>query len=456
MREVRMTFGEHLEELRKRVLISLIYVFIGIIISFFYGNELLQLALQPHEKAFEGAQRNRLIARMEKVMEGLGPLMTSEPYEATAASGKKLVEGDIRWEELFIGDVLRQRLEEAVSEPFSAPLTETIDALGSIAAEDRERLKSAFRELGTHLGIALVREIATTVDFEGAASIPRRFESYRERLERLRQSETGSTLKRSIGWGRDLAPLIEKVEEFCSFLQWQKKQALRGAATFDDLKASAKSSALAHGLDESLNVLEKASQVLEQPESRRIMVIDYTEHFMAYLKVAMIFGLFFSVPFVLYEMWKFVGAGLHLHEQRYVVTFMPFSLALFAAGAIFGYKIMIPVGLEFLASWGDTDVELNFVLGNYVGLFLTLTLVLGLIFQTPLLMVFLNKVGIVDVAFYRRTRRIAVFLGVCLAVILTPPDPVSWSLMAAPMIILYEIGIIVCRILSRSKKEIQS
>jgi len=182
-------------------------------------------------------------------------------------------------------------------------------------------------------------------------------------------------------------------------------------------------------------------------------VIDYTENFSSYLKVVMVFGVFFAVPFILYELWKFIGAGLYLHEQRYVVTFLPFSLVLFLAGGVFGYFIMIPVGLEFLAGWNAADVELNFRLGNYVGLFLTLTLILGVVFQTPLVMVFLNKLDIVSVDVYRRARRVAVFIGVCLAVVLTPPDPFSWSLMAVPMILLYELGIIVCRLLGSRTPE---
>ena len=90
---------------------------------------------------------------------------------------------------------------------------------------------------------------------------------------------------------------------------------------------------------------------------------------------------------------------------------------------------------------------MNFALGNYIGLFLTLTLILGVVFQLPLVMVFLFKLGIVDVSVYRRHRRIAIFSGVCLAVVLTPPDPFSWGLMFLPMILLYELGILVCVVL---------
>jgi sec-independent protein translocase protein TatC len=110
---------------------------------------------------------------------------------------------------------------------------------------------------------------------------------------------------------------------------------------------------------------------------------------------------------------------------------------------------MIPVGLEFLAGWGIEDVTLNFTLESYIGLFFTLTLLLGLVFQTPLVMVFFFKIGVVDVPGYRRMRRMAIFIAVVLAVVLTPPDPFSWALMAVPMVLLYEVGILACRMLSR-------
>jgi sec-independent protein translocase protein TatC len=110
---------------------------------------------------------------------------------------------------------------------------------------------------------------------------------------------------------------------------------------------------------------------------------------------------------------------------------------------------MIPLGLRFLSGWGLQEVRIGFTLQNYIGLFMMLTLILGLVFQTPLIMIFLSKIGIVKVGMFRRARRIAIFAGVCLAVVLTPPDPVSWSLMALPMILLYEIGILACAVMEK-------
>ena len=155
------------------------------------------------------------------------------------------------------------------------------------------------------------------------------------------------------------------------------------------------------------------------------------------------------------EGWKFVGAGLYKNEQRHVKMFLPFSLGLFAVGAFFGYTILIPVALTFLAQWGGADIQMAFTLGDYIGLFFTLTLVLGLVFQTPLVMVFLNRIGMGSVQGFGRARRMAILVGFVVSAFLTPPDPFSLLLMAGPLVLLYEVGILVCRLLNfRRKKEV--
>lgn len=450
MREVRMTFGEHLEELRTRVLISLLYLAAGVTIAFIYGNQLLDLALGPHEKAFRGAQRNRQIQRMGKYLDAIEPLAGPQPTDAEL-NGRPLIDAeDFHWEALFPAEVARARIREALEGPYQDLESQLAQDFPNMAPGERAMVG---RLLDAHerASAILVEHLTTDFQLSGGASIPDRFRELEARLRTLRDEESVGvgSMKRLVGWGADLEPVLERLTRFNRFLDKRRIEVTESPASLVDLRAWSSDLHLSEGLEEVVSGLQSSVDALTHREPKRIVVLDYTEHFTAYLKIAMIFGLFLSVPFILYEMWKFVGAGLHLHEQRYVVTFMPFSLALFASGALFGYFVLIPVGLEFLASWGETDIEMNFALGNYIGLFLTLTLILGVVFQTPLLMVFLNKIGIVSVAVYRRARRIAIFGGVCLAVVLTPPDPFSWSLMALPMILLYELGILVCSLLSR-------
>ncbi len=130
---------------------------------------------------------------------------------------------------------------------------------------------------------------------------------------------------------------------------------------------------------------------------------------------------------------------------------MPFSLLLFATGVMFGYFAMIPIGLRFLASWGSADVNLSITLENYVGIFLTMTLILGLVFQIPLVMIFLTKIDVVTVSGFRRLRKPAIFVLFCGAAVITPPDPITLLLMAGPLVGLYEVGIIVSAIINRQR-----
>jgi sec-independent protein translocase protein TatC len=452
MREVRMTFGEHLEELRWRIIVSLCYLAVGVTIAFIYGEDLMRIALVPHQRAFSVAQRNRVISRMESQLDDLLPLTGMSLHEARV-KGKPLVGDEVHWEVLFPAEVVRARLDFQFQAPFRA-LSQDLrrDLLPSLPREEREDFAERLDALGSKLSHLWIAELATAFDLNRAADIPRRFQRLAARLRALEAEETAAQMKQMIGWGKDFSGLLGRLDLFNSFLDKRRQEASQSSASLQDLRAWASPSPLADGLDDALLELEESLEKIQGGVSSRITVISYLESFSSYLKLAVIFGLMLSIPFILYEMWKFVGAGLYLQEQRYVVTFLPFSLGLFVSGGLFGYFLLIPVGLRFLAGWGTDDVEMSFTLGNYIGLFITLTLILGLVFQTPLVMVFLSKLGIVRVAAFRRARRIAIFGGVCLAVVLTPPDPFSWSLMAAPMILLYELGIIVCQFLEREKK----
>jgi sec-independent protein translocase protein TatC len=161
-------------------------------------------------------------------------------------------------------------------------------------------------------------------------------------------------------------------------------------------------------------------------------------------------GLILASPWVFYQFWAFIAAGLYRHERTVVYTFMPYSLALFLAGVFLCFFGVLPLTLHFLLEF-DAWIGVKPMLGlaEWMGFATVLPLVFGFCFQTPLVMLFLARIGIFTAAQYRARRRLAILFIVIAAMMLTPgPDVSSTVLLSIPMILLYELGIL---LVGRSK-----
>lgn len=187
-------------------------------------------------------------------------------------------------------------------------------------------------------------------------------------------------------------------------------------------------------------------------ESFRPMSGSYGGPIMAVMKLAFIVALFISSPVIGYQIWAFISAGLYPKEKRWVVRFAPISFVLFIAGCCFGYFVLIPACLKGLANAMDIKLldptKINF--SDYLSLVMTLTIILGAVFQIPLLMVFFAKLGLVQPSSYNRWRRHAIVINLIFAAIVTPADVLSMILVAIPMLVLYEIGVVASYIAVRS------
>jgi len=178
---------------------------------------------------------------------------------------------------------------------------------------------------------------------------------------------------------------------------------------------------------------------LELPE--RLRIIRYPEGFYSYMKVCLVAAIFVSSPFVFYQIWRFVSVGLYKHERLFVSRFAPASIALFLAGGAFGYLALLPLGLRFLLSVAGDLAEPMITMGDYTSLIMTVAILLGLVFQLPLVMMLLAKIGLAKYETFSRKRRYAILLAFIVGAVLTPPDPFTQAMLALPMIGLYEIGI---------------
>ncbi|MCC6741587.1 MAG: twin-arginine translocase subunit TatC [Planctomycetia bacterium] len=194
-----------------------------------------------------------------------------------------------------------------------------------------------------------------------------------------------------------------------------------------------------------------AQEALGHPP--QLEVFDYADRFMIPMKVALIFGLALAAPVVLWQMWKFIAAGLHPHERKYAMICGPASLLLFFGGAVFGYLVLIPVTLKFLGSFGAdwNQFRDSIALDKYLDMFFALTVAAGAIFEIPLIMMFLSFVGVVPPKTFASWRRMEVLVAAILGAVLTPGgDLVSMASLALPIVILYEVGILGGRLVYRA------
>ena len=184
-----------------------------------------------------------------------------------------------------------------------------------------------------------------------------------------------------------------------------------------------------------------------------LVTLGPSDAFVAYMKISLVSGLILSSPWVFYQLWMFVTAGLYPNEKRYVRLATPFSAALFVTGALFFLYVVAPISLRFFLKFGDIiGVAPNWTLQKYVSFITMLMLVFGIAFQTPIAIFFLNRTGLVSLQALRRSRKF-VLLGVfVVAAVATPPDVISQITLALPLYLLFELGIVLANIANRRKK----
>ncbi|WP_096895672.1 twin-arginine translocase subunit TatC [Candidatus Scalindua japonica] len=186
--------------------------------------------------------------------------------------------------------------------------------------------------------------------------------------------------------------------------------------------------------------------------SQSLQVLSYQEGFYAYIKLCLITSVFVAYPLILFQVWRFVEAGLFKKERKYVKTFAPVSYFAFITGVLFGYYFLIPYGLQFLIKILGGGVQPMITMSQYISLVTLLTLALGIVFQLPLVMLFISKIGMLQADDFIKWRLYAILIIFILAAVITPPDPFTQVMTALPMIILYEVGILTMK---PTKKAVQ-
>ncbi|MDI3281123.1 MAG: twin-arginine translocase subunit TatC [Bacillota bacterium] len=173
--------------------------------------------------------------------------------------------------------------------------------------------------------------------------------------------------------------------------------------------------------------------------------VSPTEAFFSYLRLAFTVGLILGLPVALVEAWLFILPGLYPHEVRFFARYVPLIVALFVLGVGFAYLAVYPVVLRFFLGFATEHIRPVMNVGRYLNFLTSLLLPFGLIFELPVLIVGLVKLGVVDRATLARGRRLAYLLAFVVGAVLTPPDVISQVMMALPLIVLYEFSLILVR-----------
>jgi len=368
-----MSLGDHLEELRARLILAFLGLFMGIVVCLFFGKTLIGVMSRPFEKEIAKLEKKKLITIREKQMAaGVGKepqavIVTYDPkngyrtYTSFEAIGK---------------------LIEALHE--TEPTPEDPNDISPTDKADGEESPLLEAMVIAHHPTESFMVYTTT-----------------KRLDRLRA-------------------------------EW----------------------------DESGAIIEHSENgmTVGQPGTAQIVTHSPVEGFMVYLKVSMLFGLLITSPWVIWQIWAFVSAGLYSKEKKYVHVVSPISTVLFVAGALFFMLVVAPMVMRFLIRFNAAmGVGSLWSLQKYINMVFSLTIVFGAAFQMPIVIVFAERLGLVTVDALAKNRKFVILGLVIVAAMATPPDVISQISLAIPLYGLYEASILFCRIWrARSKKKEQS
>ena len=180
---------------------------------------------------------------------------------------------------------------------------------------------------------------------------------------------------------------------------------------------------------------------------QKLQVLTLTEMFITYLKLSVITGVFISSPWILLQSWLFISPGLHTNEKQWLVPFVVLGSIFFIFGGVFSFYVVMPLGFDYLVQTVPEAILANFRVADYVSLVIRMLLAFGIVFELPLAMWVLSASGIFSPKTFSQFRKYWIIISVILAAFLTPPDPLTQIMMAIPLIVFFEVGLIGAKIL---------
>ncbi|GAB4130969.1 twin-arginine translocase subunit TatC [Thermopirellula anaerolimosa] len=455
-----MTFGEHLEELRKCLFRAIVGLAIGFVIGLFLGNQVVKLIQDPLEKALT---KHYVKLSQKEVATRLTSMASQGQQTAYSADGAAefISSQQMLVDEYLISprDVLiqvpgslrriRERREDSLRQLAAVKAKLERAANGTtgekITAEDRAFLL----QLGLQTAAESVenngngtQDPAADKDSQGLQNSPQ----LRAAMERLAQNDWETVVD-----GPMYGVLAEAVGSMETSLQATLDH-LDNLIRSYDLTEEAVGKSLSGQVDNRELIHIFAWRPAKDDSRVRAKSLSAHEAFSIYIKASLLVGAILSAPWVFLQIWSFVAAGLYRHERKFVYTFLPFSLALFFAGAAMAFLYVFEPVLTFLFQFNEwMGIQLEPRISDWLSFVLILPLGFGIGFQLPLIMLFLERIGIFTVKDYLSQWKMAILVIFVASAILTPPDPSSQLLMAVPLSLLYFGGLLLCKFFPRSR-----
>lgn len=437
-KDTTMTFGEHLEELRTCLFRALMGLLVGFVIGLKFADQVVLAIQVPLQNAlinfYQEKAENEIGSRFgaEQAVD-LGTIMRREglipdPVYVVGGSMQSLENGPSS-ELNAAGGVLYRIAPQDLKDPQALA-----NAISAEAAENNPAVRRA-------------RELLPESDLEAIDAAAEKEQLTPEDVEQL-ASALDQVLARRDFYDQVAFANVQLSSDVNKLLESQAPlPAGRGLRLLNWLLLSAifpdQLGAPRVNLSPVIIWRDAADDERVQPQS-----LGVEESFMIWIKAALISGAIIASPWIFYQIWSFVAAGLYPNEKKYVHLYLPFSIVLFLAGAALAYFYVFEPVLGFLFKFNrDLGINPDPKIGQWLSFFLMLPVGFGISFQLPLVMLFLQRIGVFDVEAYLAKWRIAILVIFVLSAILTPADPYSMLLMAVPLTILYFGGIALCRFL---------
>ena len=214
----------------------------------------------------------------------------------------------------------------------------------------------------------------------------------------------------------------------------------------DELKNRVLKSLASMGIASLLvySFIDGIQEIIIQPAGFLVFTSP-ADAFVARLNLTFICGFILSLPVISYQIWRFVSVGLKFDERKAILYLVPASVVLFIVGVVFAYSVALPISMKFLLSFSTEKINPMITIDKYISFAGMLLLSFGFIFEMPLIILFLVKIGIATPEFLAQKRKISIVLILIVSAILTPPDVITQLILAGPLLILYEVGIWVSR-----------